>query len=249
MKSQIRMRLQKPLKHGAFQVLKHHYGPRNVNPRGAERVAFFPRLGLAYNRVKKNANTTTVILLREIETGVVEERQSAKAKARRYYHLWPWQLMSLGKYHTFVVVRNPYSRVLSAFLQKFTYEAGSFRKHGDFETTPEGFTIFVRWLADGGLRRDPHWNLQTRLIMLPISMYDTVIRFENYSAEMQAMLESLGIDFPYDRLADLYPSDTGKKTSAHAKLHQYYTPETIELVRNLYRHDFEALGYPETFPA
>lgn len=229
----------------SVRQLKARYG--SVNLRAISRIVVFPELGLAYNRIKKNANTSTVILLRELQIKSVETRNYAKWNALRYFDLDREEWHRLDEMHLFIIIRNPYSRVLSAFLDKFRSERYK-RKHGHFELTPEGFGQFLRWLEDGGLKRDAHWDLQTKLMMLPLEKYDTVIRFETYREGLRNLLESRGLTLPPDALKELYPSDRAKETKSSSKLAQFYTPERAAIVRRLYAEDFRALGYDTEFP-
>jgi len=130
----------------AVSVIAARFGIFDVNWRAWKRVAVYPRLGLAYNRIKKNANTTVVMLLREMETGFVETRKVAKDNSPKIRDLSFQEILGVRKSCFFVVVRNPYSRVLSAFLNRFT--AASSRQHGHFELNPHGFAAFVEWLKD-----------------------------------------------------------------------------------------------------
>lgn len=231
----------------ALFVIAARFGITDVNWRAWKRVAVYPKLGLAYNRIKKNANTTVVMLLREMETGVVESRKTAKDNSPKIRDLSIPEILGVRKCFFFVVVRNPYSRVLSAFLNRFTDE-GSRQRHGRFELNPRGFAAFVEWLKDGGLDKNAHWDLQTKLMLLPLEKYDFVVRFENFKPEMLSLLESNALTPPDGRLDGLYPTDTNKKTSADARLREFYTPRLIGIVADLYARDFDALGYSTAFP-
>lgn len=223
-----------------MRKLREVYGP--VRLRAASRVAVFPELGLAYNRIKKNANTSTVILLRHLESGNIEDRNAAKQNVRRYVDLDNAQLDAIDALHLFVIIRNPYSRVLSAFMDKFRSERYQ-RRFGRFPISPDGFGDFLKWLEAGGLSRDAHWDLQTKLMMLPLSSYDSVIQFDNFREGLITLLTARGITVPDGALADLYPSDKMKKTGSSSKLREYYTPERIKIVQRLYAKDFSELGY------
>lgn len=225
--------------------LRAIYGP--IQSRAISRVAVFPELGLAYNRIKKNANTSTIILLRQLEAGTIEERNVAKWNARTYFDLSYEDFERISDLQIFVIIRNPYSRVLSAFLDKFRSDRYR-RQHGAFPLTPDGFGAFLQWLEKGGLNRDAHWDLQTKLMMLPLERYDTVIRFEHFREGLRKLLEARGIILPPDALQELFPSDLSKKTGSSDKLAAFYTHERAALVRKLYAADFDALGYATIDP-
>ena len=50
---------------------------------------------------------------------------------------------------------------------------------------------FVGWLKNDGLNKDAHWDLQTKLMLLPLAKYDAVVQFENFAAEMSELLRNL----------------------------------------------------------
>lgn len=233
----------------ALSILAYRFGIFQVNWKAWKRVAIYPGLGLAYNRIKKNANTTVVMLLREMETGSVESRKAAKDNSPKVRDLSFSQILRVRECCFFVVVRNPYSRVLSAFLNRFfSPDENSRRQDLGFELTPSGFAAFVEWLKDGGLDKNAHWDLQTKLMFLPLEKYDFVVRFENFKPEMLALLEGRGLSAPTGRLDGLYPTDTNKKTSSDSRLQEFYTPRLAEIVAELYAKDFDELGYSRVFP-
>ncbi|MFU8779885.1 MAG: sulfotransferase family 2 domain-containing protein [Kiritimatiellia bacterium] len=226
-------------------ALAKQYG--SVTWKAVESVAVFPELGLAYNRIKKNANTSVMILLRQLAYGVVDSRKEAKRKSKTLLDLSLAELRSLDPLHLFVVIRNPYSRVLSAFLDKFRDESYR-RRYGTFDLTPDGFGQFLVWVERGGLTRNGHWNLQTsRMISSKLETYDTVIRFERFRDELVDMLRARDIAIPEDCLRELYPSDQTKRTDASTKLHAYYNAERRDRVASIYASDFALLDYPIDF--
>ena len=224
-------------------VLGRRFGFKTLNIWALGRVKYYGKLGVAYNRIKKNANTSVVILMRELETGKVEERKVAKLQADRLLDLSWREVQELRHAKFFVVVRNPYTRVLSAFLDKFRQEVykEEFRVR---PLTPQGFHEFVLWLRRGGQSKDPHWDLQTKLMLLPLSAYDSVIHFEELREQMTEFLVENQLTNSEGVLKDLYPSDVGKQTSASALVNEFYNQDTKRIVDELYKKDFEELGYP-----
>ncbi|GAB4263642.1 MAG: hypothetical protein Kow0013_10220 [Pararhodobacter sp.] len=232
----------------ALAMVERRYGKGVANRAALRRLAFFPKLGLAFNRVKKNANSALILLLFELETGRTGQAHAVKDETPNLFDLTRAQVSELDRYAVLVTVRNPYSRVLSAFLDKFRFERYR-KKHGDFALTPEGFGAFLTWLDRGGLMRDPHWDLQTKLIALPLDRYDAVFRFESLRTDALAFLASRGLVVPEGALAGEHKGDAGKETGASSRMAAFYTPERAELVARLYAADFAALGYPTSFPA
>ena len=211
------------------------------------RVAIYPGLGVAYNRVKKNANTTLTLLFRELAGEGETHRDQAKWEALTPFDLSAEQRAELDRLCWIVVVRNPYSRVLSAFLDKFREEKYQ-KAYGNFDLSPEGFAAFVTWLEQGGLSKDGHWDLQTKLIVGPVSKFDAVIRFETLGADLERALTRAQVPFDAGKLRKAYPSDEGKKTGASDRMPAFYTPDLATRVARLYARDFTALGYDTAFP-
>lgn len=216
---------------------------RRTRVRALRRLGYWPRLGFSYNKLKKNANTSVVLLLDQIDGVGSVSRREAKWRTSGLFDLPLPELGRLTRYHYFIVIRDPYSRVLSAFLDKFRHH--EFRKrYGAFALDPDGFDAFLAWLKAGGLNKDPHWDLQTKLMVWPLDKYDTVIRFENFASEMRALLQKWKIEVAPELLQDVLPGDRDKKTSATEQMGRFYTPARRQLVAELYRDDFTALGYP-----
>lgn len=122
-----------------IMALRSAYGPVRIY--AAKRVAVFPELGLAYNRIKKNANTSTMILLQQLSSGQILKGNVAKDTAHSFFELSAREIKEVSKLHSFVIIRNPYSRVLSAFLGKLKKERYQ-EKHGTFDLTPMDLVFF-----------------------------------------------------------------------------------------------------------
>jgi hypothetical protein len=136
-------------------------------------------------------------------------------------------------------VRNPFSRVLSAYLDKV--DGGgkqTFRKELGIGAEALSFRGFLERLEDGCLCSNIHWTPQTSIVPLQPSALDFIGRVETIDRDLPCLLERI---FG----AGEYPVvQAGKRTTrASSRLSEYYGDAEIGLVRRLYAQDFDAL-YP-----
>lgn len=218
-----------------------------VNPDGIRHLAVFPRLGVVYNRIQKNANTTTMLLLDALEVGGLRSIPESKGQHLVFFRAWATGGFSLREARYMVIVRSPYSRAVSSFLFKFgnRQDVAMARYGREFELTPAGFHDYLLWLKDGALTRDQHWDLQVHSLALPASAFTDVIHLENYDAEMRAFLSSLpypGAANEYS-LAEIRQMGSTHATATKARSGDYLTPANRRLVSEIYANDFSELGY------
>jgi hypothetical protein len=142
----------------------------------------------------------------------------------------------------FCFVRNPYSRILSAYLDKI---AGNdfkrderMRALGMSPATNPSLMDFLEVLA----RTDPathdiHWARQCDLIDLGGMNYDFIGHFENFEQDFETVLGRIG------QSADWMASERRHRTDAAARIAKWIGPQEAALIRQLYDRDFERLGY------
>lgn len=174
----------------------------------------------------------------------------------------PWQLLRDPQVKKFTCVRNPYTRVLSAYLNKIepfvrrcepdhlrkgllkVYEAiDEFRALCLPEKPEVDFECFLTWL-DYARPGDPfaknqHWRPQTQIIGNGQVDFDFIARFENLATDAPELLRRMGsaVEFPSQEQVKFPPTGADQKTRG------YYTPLAVELVRRIYGPDFDYLGY------
>lgn len=228
----------------ALRSLRSVHPVGQASDRALARLAVFPRLGIAFSRVQKNANTFVMALLHELDGSVEASGQDPKA-AHRIGRQGVRTLLRLASFDLVMVRRNPHTRVLSAFLHKFSERNrpryGS--RYRDFARTPSGFHDFLEWLADGHLSDNAHWDLQTR-VLFPVEWYSTVLTFETLDRDLAAYFATRGISVPSEALAREAPAPGNHNFFAEHHLDEYATSRSAELVHELYAIDFRALGYP-----
>lgn len=165
-----------------------------------------------------------------------------------------WQVGNLEAYFKrddifkFCFVRNPYTRLLSCYLDKIKRSKHQSRQPKiQFGWQPDDervltFPEFVDLvIAQPVMFMDQHWRTQYYQTFQTNIEYDFIGRFENFEEEFLSVLEKLGVDSH-----EYYDVETGHATQADQKLQDYYTPELAEKVYQKYQVDFEYFGYEKT---
>ncbi|WP_108261597.1 sulfotransferase family 2 domain-containing protein [Mangrovicoccus ximenensis] len=153
----------------------------------------------------------------------------------------------LGPVRRFSFTRNPFTRVLSGYLDKIVASDWERPRHlprlGFAPDARIDFATFLEALAARPERaRDIHFAGQCRLLMIGDFSYDFLGAFERFDADFaEARRRYYGED------AEAPPASAGRRhaTGAGAKLAEHYGPAEIALVRDIYARDFELLGYSE----
>lgn len=219
-----------------------------ISEAAVKRLAVFPRLGVVYNRIQKNANTTTMLLLDSLETGRLRSIEESKGQHLLFYRAWLTGNCRLADARYMVVVRSPYSRALSSFLFVFDVrrQAAVERYGRDFAVSPSGFEDYLGWLKDGALSRDQHWDLQLSSLALPVTAFTDIIHVERYEQEMRDFLAQTrlgaaglaGVDF-----AEIRRRGSPHATRTQERRDDFLTPAARRLIAEIYRDDFAAFGY------
>jgi hypothetical protein len=222
-----------------------------------DNLAIYPDHGLIYNRLKKSGNTTIVAFLNEVLVGnSYADARELKSKLVRPSDLSAGELRSLNGYYSFTFVRNPYDRVLSAYLGAAMdrKRGGSVRVRNSlrrFYFRGEGreqFHEFLEFIDSGGLYADRHWWPQADLLFQPAKDFSFIGKLENLATDMQAVLRAIGVDPELShRLHKPHEIElrTGSKIrSARTKTQEYYSPRARAIVEKHYRKDFELFQYP-----
>jgi len=158
------------------------------------------------------------------------------------------EVLTGSGYRRFTVVREPASRLLSAYLEKIGQglkQSGpvvdALRESTGEEIAPEDISLdqFIDVVAGQTSReQDPHWRRQADHIGLGIIPYDAVIHLED-------------LDASWSTVADL-TSTPGlqeqffcrNSTGARTRMGEYYTPELLTRVADVYARDYAELDYP-----
>ena len=163
-------------------------------------------------------------------------------------------------------VRNPYTRILSAYLNKIKpfavdkvspdwdpyfhmvfQEINAFRQQRHPELPVVSFRCFLDWLENSGnaLVKNEHWIAQTEILGKGEVAFDYMGHFENLATDAPILLERMGCDIPFpSQKAVNFPS-----TRATELTRNYFSSIEIEQVRRIYVSDFSCLTYdPSVLP-
>jgi hypothetical protein len=239
------------------------YQGANFNNSG--HIMLYPQVSCAYNRIKKSANSSTLMFIadRLKVNGLNNETSIATNDYSHYKNksiqsgvslskIWrPQDLKKLEEYFWFTVVRNPYSRLLSAYLQKGQEKERGHIKFIDYpglaKLNPTGFKEFVAFLQDNGINKNQHWWPQTDLLFMPANHFDFIAKTENLEQDLEYVFQQVGLNKNHNlSLSKPHVAETSlnwKITNANNKLRQFYDDKTTEIVYELYQSDFINFKY------
>lgn len=162
--------------------------------------------------------TRTIHSLLKQHTQITLDRSNVPYRGEKY-----------NDYFKFAFVRNPWGRLVSAYIDKVVNNQKlSFYR----PVFGEDFDTFVRFVAKQDLATaDRHIALQTTL--MPVEELSFLGRFENFTSDLSNVLDRLQVVAPIPH----------KNPTRHKKYTKYYTAHTKKLIAELYRQDIDAFGY------
>jgi hypothetical protein len=140
---------------------------------------------------------------------------------------------------SFAFVRNPYSRLVSAytFLKGGGFHARNAAWAAENLASYESFADFVtEWLTPETMAEIPHFRPQVYFVCDGGEQpaVDFIGRFENLERDFAHVARTLGVDVVLP-----HANATGRARPYK----DFYTPEVQEKVARLYARDFSVLGY------
>jgi hypothetical protein len=193
-------------------------------------------LGIFCNRIPKAANSTVVTNLARLRFGQDIRSVPAKRMFQTPASLTAAEVARFDTLFKFVIVRNPFTRTLSAYLEKIERRAERKGK----QTT---FRQFLEEVRDGALYRNAHWAPQSDLLLIPLEQFDFIGKVESLEQDLAAIKHRIRPD-------EVLPVTSARShaTGASEKLARYYEPDLIDMVRQIYQRDFELFGYSTDLP-
>lgn len=217
------------------------------------RIIVCPEHEFVYIRIPKCANSTISMLLYQATTGHVDDNMRPRYAKQFFNHPGEVGLLNSIKarysYFIFTFVRNPYDRLLSVYLNKFVLANRSRQSYlgklyGDTilkycEGQESTFLGFCRYLDHGGVRVDPHWLPMVDFMWPSVKRIDYIGRLETIETDMKNIFKRIYGKFDFNIQTRYGP----EPTNAEKKISRYYDEECKEIIRRLYRADFDCFEY------
>ncbi|RDW13574.1 sulfotransferase family 2 domain-containing protein [Paracoccus thiocyanatus] len=199
-----------------------------------------------------------------VPEGFLRENHNPHVPFQHQLLIKPFQ-MGRTKFNEFIrdsnvikwaVVRNPFTRILSGYLDKVRRDEPQFRNiahrvaklrnvhvsavaHNSvsFEEYCEALTLFEQ-----PLDFDQHWRPQYEHICADIIPYTFFAKLETLDEDSGDIARRIG-------LAKLsFTAGRSHATGSNEKVQEYYTQKTADIVRKVYANDFEHFGYGLELP-
>ncbi len=221
--------------------------------------------GVAYVETPKAACTVLKWILATIDGRTVPEVHCAPetSLSMRIHHRTVHPLPSfsdfsgeqaaeiLQNYRIFCVVRNPFTRLVSAWANKVRQQEPGFsdicHAVAEYSGTPANadisFRDFAKWVVE---TNDPqtcnaHWRPQKHLLYPEVVSYTDVLHLETLAEDLQQFFNSIPSLKRYDA-RDLLQQCAGNE-SLPVDYSDLYDEELAEAVARFYEVDFATYGY------
>lgn len=150
--------------------------------------------------------------------------------------------LTRDKVFAFSIVRNPYTRILSAYLEKIEYNLDSEKYKKEIFKPGEkiSFVSFLKKISLMERRKlDRHFMPQSHIIG-KFYKYTYIGYLENIDQDLKGMIQIIFPDRKY------VPSKKAPHSTNSSKKHtvlKYYNLEATNLVKQMYKDDFDIFGY------
>ena len=174
----------------------------------------------------------------------VHERSASPLLSFSNSSLSPEEILGSPRFFRFTYVRNPFTRILSAYLEKIETEIPERERllptlGLPADRTPSLLEFLKAVQAQRDDWRDIHWTTQSRLIQANNIGYSFIGRFESFSTTFPLVLDRLGIDRSHYDAARQPRHATG----ANARVLDYVGPAEREAIISIYHADFIGFAY------
>lgn len=222
----------------------------NLNLKSVDsRIAINHERCYCYFRIPKAANSTVLASLACVENTGIEFNEEAMQAYKDSGFVCPSKLSASGvkrlvdSYFKFTFVRDPFDRIVSAYLDKVARNSAPDHFDAVIESRigkPRGakyaFEEFVDYLEAGGVTDNAHWARQVDLICIPVEKLDFIGRVETLEADLFRVLKKLGSSRA--EISSFRPHITSREDESSRHFEKFK-----DRLCEIYRVDFESLGY------
>jgi len=223
-----------------------------------ERWAFSKSGKYCYFRIPKCANSTISKTLAYYDPSIsynshdIEVDQKGQLAKKNFSSFFSANVLSTSalkkNFFLFSFFRNPYSRILSAYLDKL---ANNFNLDINKSYNPKiktqhikaggklSFDGFVTYLEEGGLYVDPHWAPQVSLLPVKPSELSFLGKVETLDKDLSKLTDLLFGKGVFNKVI----TRQTRRTFADNFLSHYYTDDLEKRVYKIYQKDFDLLSY------
>ena len=145
----------------------------------------------------------------------------------------------------FCFVRNPYTRLLSCYLDKIAKRKGQEYQlmiqlgYGPFSDKVLSFAEFVEGVIQQPVQyMDHHWRTQYYATFQEGIEYDFIGRFESIEDDLKNILGKINSNF-----MKYWGEESRHGTKSQNYIDEYYSDKLEQIVFEIYRKDFEYFGY------
>lgn len=232
--------------------------PIEIRVQAWSRIAVSKEFRFIYIRIPKAANSTITRTLaahifKSDREKILSERTGNLAKSM-FDSLISTKCITndaiLKKYFIFSFFRNPYTRILSAYLDKLQSDF-NYKKYQwvaddmGFKSTKEiSFSEFISFLENGNLYKNPHWTPQNKLLPLSIENLHFVGKVESLESDIALIMNRF---FKENKFGKIYERMHNKQYAAK-KISLYYAKNIDQRVYSLFKEDFIKLKYVKELP-
>ncbi|GAB3734947.1 hypothetical protein GCM10028862_18360 [Luteimonas pelagia] len=211
-----------------------------------------------YFAVDKVANSSIKNSLFEIEYAPVGKKTVTLYDKRSSPLLSPYQLpiellrdvLNSGNYFRFAFVRNPYSRLLSCYLDRILTasskprrQLNAFIKRKGGQIDDVSFEAFIEAICEQSSNaQNSHWRVQADDILHGEVEFDFIGKFERLWQDMAIVSSRIWGELRPE-MANKDVNKSPRATNAGGKLREFYTPELAARVAERFAADFDAFGY------
>lgn len=239
--------------------LTAYVDPRVKKTWVAQRSFVSNKWSYCYFRIPKCANSTVTRSLSYYDAGLLYDPAAdpmGKVAKNRSDRLLSAKVLTADalptRYFLFTFVRNPYARLLSAYMDKIAR-----LDNPVFESTREAirafsdskcdltFEAFVKYLECRGLYENPHWVPQTSMLPIAARKIHFIGRVESLERDLEFIIDRVFGEGIYKGAL----MREVRRTDAVNKIFRYYNTELARRVCSLYQADFDAFSYSKILPS